>query len=161
MPYNNKKPSSKIVLIGLAFPIILIAALDYSINGTIPNFAIDDLNPRIANSALTAFILASTVLLGNMFFYGESRNRPLAPIFAMIIAVSVGVLATIFFINQGPMLLEGNGSVRAQLVYNIAHTIVSITALILSLLIAIGLLFSALTHSPSKFSKSYWSVEEE
>tara|TARA_Y200000002_G_C22544063_1_gene605308 strand:+ start:436 stop:921 length:486 start_codon:yes stop_codon:yes gene_type:complete len=161
MPYSNKKPSSKIVLIGLAFPIILIAALDYSINGTIPNFAIDDLNPRIANSALTAFILASTVLLGNMFFYGESRNRPLAPIFAMIIAVSVGVLATIFFINQGPMLLEGNGSVRAQLVYNIAHTIVSITALILSLLIAIGLLFSALTHSPSKFSKSYWSVEEE
>ena len=161
MPSSEKKPSSKIVIIGLAFPIILIAALDYSINGSIPNFAIDDLNPRVANSALTAFILASTVLLGNMFFYGESRNRPLAPIFAMIIAVSVGVLATIFFINQGPMLLEDNGSVRAQLVYNIAHTIVSITGLILSLLISIGLLFSALTHSPSKFTKSYWSVEEE
>ena len=161
MPSSQKKPSSKIVLIGLAFPIILIAALDYSINGSIPNFAIDDLNPRVANSALTAFILASTVLLGNMFFYGESRNRPLAPIFAMIIAVSVGVLATIFFINQGPMLLEGNGSVRAQLVYNIAHTIVSLTALILSLMITLGLLFSAITHSPSKFTKSYWSIEEE
>ena len=161
MPSSEKKPSSKIVLIGLAFPIILIAALDYSINGSIPNFAIDDLNPRVANSALTAFILASTVLLGNMFFYGESRNRPLAPIFAMIIAVSVGVLATIFFINQGPMLLEGNGSVRAQLVYNIAHTIVSLTALILSLMITLGLLFSAITHSPSKFTKSYWSIEEE
>ena len=161
MPSSEKKPSSKIVLIGLAFPIILIAALDYSINGSIPNFAIDDLNPRVANSALTAFILASTVLLGNMFFYGESRNRPLAPIFAMIIAVSVGVLATIFFINQGPMLLEGNGSVRAQLVYNIAHTIVSLTALILSLMMALGLLFSTITHSPSKFTKSYWSIEEE
>lgn len=161
MPSRENKPSSKIVLIGLVFPIILIAALDYSINGSIPNFAIDDLNPRVANSALTAFILASTVLLGNMFFYGESRNRPLAPIFAMIIAVSVGVLATIFFINQGPMLLEGNGSVRAQLVYNIAHTIVSLTALILSLMIALGVLFSAITHSPSKFTKSYWSIEEE
>jgi len=161
MPSSEKKPSSKIVLIGLVFPIILIAALDYSINGSIPNFAIDDLNPRVANSALTAFILASTVLLGNMFFYGESRNRPLAPIFAMIIAVSVGVLATIFFINQGPMLLEGNGSVRAQLVYNIAHTIVSLTALILSLMMALGLLFSTITHSPSKFTKSYWSIEEE
>ena len=113
MPSSEKKPSSKIVLIGLAFPIILIAALDYSINGSIPNFAIDDLNPRVANSALTAFILASTVLLGNMFFYGESRNRPLSPIIAMIIAVSVGVLATIFFINQGPMLLEGNVWCRA------------------------------------------------
>ena len=130
-------------------------------NGTIPNFGIDEINPRIANSALTAFILASTVLLGNMFFYGESRKRPLAPIFAMILSVLVGVLATIFFINQGPMLLEGNGSVRAQMVYNIAHTIVSLSALILSLLIALGLLFSSITHSSSKISKTYLSIEEE
>ena len=96
-----------------------------------------------------------------MFFYGESRNRPLAPIFAMIIAVLVGILATIFFINQGPMLLEGNGSVRAQLVYNIAHTIVSLSALILSLFIALGLLFSTITHAPSKLTKSYMALEEE
>ena len=161
MPKDGRKVSSKVVAIGLAFPIILVAALDYSLNDSIPNFGIEELNPRVANSALTAFILASTVLLGNMFFYGESRNRPLAPIFAMVIAVLVGVLATIFFINQGPMLLEENGSVRAQLVYNIAHTIVSITALTLSLLITLGILFSVITHSPSKISKSYLLVEEE
>jgi len=161
MPKDGRKVTSKVVAIGLAFPIILVAALDYSINDSIPNFGIEELNPRVANSALTAFILASTVLLGNMFFYGESRNRPLAPIFAMVIAVLVGVLATIFFINQGPMLLEENGSVRAQLVYNIAHTIVSITALSLSLLITLGILFSVITHSPSKISKSYLLVEEE
>ena len=161
MPKDGRKVSSKVVAIGLAFPIILVAALDYSLNDSIPNFGIEELNPRIANSALTAFILASTVLLGNMFFYGESRNRPLAPIFAMVIAVLVGVLATIFFINQGPMLLEENGSVRAQLVYNIAHTIVSITALSLSLLITLGILFSVITHSPSKISKSYLVMEEE
>tara|TARA_B100000900_G_scaffold414961_1_gene443230 strand:+ start:2119 stop:2604 length:486 start_codon:yes stop_codon:yes gene_type:complete len=161
MPKDGRKVSSKVVAIGLAFPIILVAALDYSLNDSIPNFGIEELNPRVANSALTAFILASTVLLGNMFFYGESRNRPLAPIFAMVIAVLVGVLATIFFINQGPMLLEENGSVRAQLVYNIAHTIVSITALSLSLLITLGILFSVITHSPSKISKSYLVMEEE
>ena len=161
MPKDGRKVTSKVVAIGLAFPIILVAALDYSLNDSIPNFGIEELNPRVANSALTAFILASTVLLGNMFFYGESRNRPLAPIFAMVIAVLVGVLATIFFINQGPMLLEENGSVRAQLVYNIAHTIVSITALSLSLLITLGILFSVITHSPSKISKSYLLVEEE
>ena len=161
MPKDGRKVSSKVVAIGLAFPIILVAALDYSLNDSILNFGIEELNPRVANSALTAFILASTVLLGNMFFYGESRNRPLAPIFAMVIAVLVGVLATIFFINQGPMLLEENGSVRAQLVYNIAHTIVSITALSLSLLITLGILFSVITHSPSKISKSYLLVEEE
>ena len=161
MPKDGRKVSSKVVAIGLAFPIILVAALDYSLNDSIPNFGIEELNPRVANSALTAFILASTVLLGNIFFYGESRNRPLAPIFAMVIAVLVGVLATIFFINQGQMLLEENGSVRAQLVYNIAHTIVSITALSLSLLITLGILFSVITHSPSKISKSYLLVEEE
>jgi len=161
MPKDGRKVSSKVVAIGLAFPIILVAALDYSLNDSIPNFGIEELNPRVANSALTAFILASTVLLGNMFFYGESRNRPLAPIFAMVIAVLVGVLATIFFINQGPMLLEENGSVRAQLVYNIAHTIVSITALSLSLMITLGILFSVITHSPSKISKSYLVMEEE
>ena len=161
MPKDGRKVSSKVVAVGLAFPIILVAALDYSLNDSIPNFGIEELNPRVANSALTAFILASTVLLGNMFFYGESRNRPLAPIFAMVIAVLVGVLATIFFINQGPMLLEENGSVRAQLVYNIAHTIVSITALSLSLMITLGILFSVITHSPSKISKSYLVMEEE
>ena len=161
MANDENKPGSKIVLIGLVFPIILVFALDYTINGSIQNFGIDEINPRIANSALTAYILASTVLLGNMFFYGESRQRPLAPIFAMIISVLVGVLATIFFINQGPMLLEGNGSVRAQMVYNIAHTIVSLSALMLSVFIALGLLFSSITHAPSKISKSYSAVEEE
>lgn len=161
MADNENKPGSKIVLIGLIFPIILVFAIDYSVNGTIQNFGIDQINPRIANSALTAYILASTVLLGNMFFYGESRKRPMAPIFAMIISVLVGVLATIFFINQGPMLLEGNGSVRAQMVYNVAHTIVSLSALILSLFIALGLLFSSITHGPTKISKSYLMIEEE
>ena len=161
MANNENKPGSKIVLIGLIFPIILVFSIDYFVNGTIPNFGVDQINPRIANSALTAYILASTVLLGNMFFYGESRKRPMAPIFAMIISVLVGVLATIFFINQGPMLLEGNGSVRAQMVYNVAHTIVSLSALVLSLFIALGLLFSSITHAPSKISKSYTLIEEE
>jgi len=158
---NQTKPSAKVVLVGLLFPVIFIVALDYSLNGSIPNFGIDELNPRIANSALSAFILFSTLLLGNMFFYGESRNRPLAPIFSMAIAVMVGILATIFFINQGPMLLEGNGSVRAQLVYNIAHTIVSIIALSVSGLVTLGLMFSAITNSPSKINNFNLASEEE
>ena len=157
----DNKPSSKVVFIGLLFPVILIVAIDYSMNGEIANFGMDDLNPRIANSALTAFILCSTFLLGNMFFYGESRKRPLAPLFGMGIAVIVGVFATIFFINQGPMLLEGNGSVRAQLVYNISHTIVSIIALIFSVLITLGVLFSTITHSPSKIRKTVVITEED
>lgn len=158
---SDNKPSSKVVVIGLLFPIISIIAIDFTMNGKIPNFGTEEINPRIANSALTAFILCSTFLLGNMFFYGESRKRPLAPIFGMTVAVFVGVLATIFFINQGPMLLEGNGSIRAQLVYNISHTIVSIIALGFSVIITLGVLFSTITHSPSKIQKTLIALEEE
>ena len=115
---------------------------------------------NVIDSVLTSFILVSTFLLGNMFFYGESRKRPLAPIFGMVVAVLIGLFATVFFINQGPMLLEGNGSVRAQLVYNIGHTIVSILALTLSLIITLGILFSTITHSSSKISNTYFFEEE-
>jgi len=156
---EGKKTSLRLVVSGLLFPIALILAIDYSMHG-FPDLSMDNINPRIANSTLTAFILCSTFLLGNMYFYGESRNRPLAPLFAMIIAISVGFGTTIFFIEQGDMLLEDNGSVIAQLVYNISHTIVSIFALMLAFGIAIGILFSSLTHSKAKISGTKLSEEE-
>tara|TARA_B100000609_G_scaffold198858_1_gene199621 strand:- start:2082 stop:2564 length:483 start_codon:yes stop_codon:yes gene_type:complete len=158
---SENKPSIKVVLIGAILPVFSIVAIDYTLNGGIPNFGMAEINPRIANSALTSFILVSIFLLGNMFFYGESRNRPMAPIYGMIIAVVVGVLAAIFFINQGPMLLEGNGSVRAQLVYNTAHTIVSIIALAFSALVTLGILFSAMTHSSPRIDNTHMNSEEE
>jgi len=156
---ETKKTSLKLVASGLLFPISLILAIDYSMHG-FPGLSTDIINPRIANSTLTAFILSSTFLLGNMYFYGESRNRPLAPLFSMFIAILVGLGATIFFINQGEMLLEDNGSVIAQLVYNISHTIVSIFAVLLAFGVAIGLLFSSLTHSKSKISETKFHEEE-
>jgi len=58
------------------------------------------------------------------------------------------------------MLLEDNGSVIAQLVYNISHTILSIFALMLAFGIAIGILFSSLTHSKAKISGTKLSEEE-
>ena len=156
---ETKKTSLKLVVSGLFFPIALILAIDYSMHG-FPGLSTDIINPRIANSTLTAFILCSSFLLGNMYFYGESRNRPLAPLFSMILAILVGFGATIFFIKQGEMLLEDNGSVIAQLVYNISHTIVSIFAVLLAFGVAIGILFSSLTHSKSKISETKFYEEE-
>ena len=156
---EGKKTSLRLVISGLLFPIALILAIDYSMHG-FPDLSMDNINPRIANSTLTAFILASTFLLGNMYFYGESRDRPLAPLFAMVIAILVGFGTTIFFIEQGDILLEDNGSIIAQLVYNISHTIVSIFALILAFGIAIGILFYSLTHSKSKINEGKLSEEE-
>lgn len=156
---EGKKTSLRLVISGLLFPIALILAIDYSMHG-FPDLSMDNINPRIANSTLTAFILGSTFLLGNMYFYGESRGRPLAPLFAMVIAILVGFGTTIFFIEQGDILLEDNGSIIAQLVYNISHTIVSIFALMLAFGIAIGILFSSLTHSKSKINEAKLSEEE-
>ena len=156
---EGKKTSLRLVISGLLFPIALILAIDYSMHG-FPDLSMDNINPRIANSTLTAFILGSTFLLGNMYFYGESRDRPLAPLFAMVIAILVGFGTTIFFIEQGDILLEDNGSIIAQLVYNISHTIVSIFALILAFGIAIGILFSSLTHSKSEINEAKLSEEE-
>ena len=108
---EGKKTSLRLVISGLLFPIALILAIDYSMHG-FPDLSMDNINPRIANSTLTAFILGSTFLLGNMYFYGESRDRPLAPLFAMVIAILVGFGTTIFFIEQGDILLEDNGSIK-------------------------------------------------
>ena len=54
-----------------------------------------------------------------MFFYGESRKRPLAP--SLVYTAVLVIAATIFFINQGPMLLEGNGSVLATSLQYLTH----------------------------------------
>ena len=53
MAENENKPGSKIVLIGLIFPIILVFAIDYSVNGTIPNFGKDCGVPPVQVAAAT------------------------------------------------------------------------------------------------------------
>ena len=72
----------------------------------------------------------------------------------MLLSVIIGILATSFFISIGPMLLEDNGSVRAQMVYNIAHLIVSVYAISFSAIIGIGILFATITHSKSRIKDS-------
>ena len=57
---ENNKPSAKVVLIGLLFPVILIIALDYTINGEIPGFGIDDL---IKNCQFCIDIIHSSINL--------------------------------------------------------------------------------------------------
>ena len=94
--------------------------------------------------------LGSIILLGNLFFYADSRKRPLAPLFGMILAVLLGMLATTTLIGMGPMLLEANGSVIAQTVYNIGHTIVSFFAIALASIVCIGAMFATLTSGKKR-----------
>jgi len=74
----------------------------------------------------------------------------MAPLFGMILAVLIGIFATLFLIGMGPMLLEANGSVRAQTVYNIGHTIVSFIAISLAIAVCVGSMFAALTNGKKR-----------
>ena len=140
----------KILLMSFLLPIIVIWIIDSTLKGDFSSFDTSDSFTRFANAILTSYTLGSLVLLGNLFFYADSRKRPLAPLFGMVLAVLIGILATLALIGMGPMLLEANGSVIAQTVYNIGHTIVSFLAISLAVAVCIGSMFATLTNGKKR-----------
>ncbi|MAR94404.1 MAG: hypothetical protein CMA45_04965 [Euryarchaeota archaeon] len=131
-------------------PIIVIWIIDSTLKGDFSSFDTSDSFTRFANAILTSYTLGSLFLLGNLFFYADSRKRPLAPLVGMVLAVLIGVLSTFVLIGMGPMLLEANGSVIAQTVYNIGHTIVSFLAISLAVAVCIGSMFATLTNGKKR-----------
>jgi len=146
------------MLFAFSLPPLLILAIDMTFYGGFKGIDTGVSFTRFANATLTAYTLCSLFLLGNLFFYGESRNRPWAPLVGMIMATAFGILATIFFLGQGSMLLENNGSVRAQAIYNIVHMFVSSGAVLLAVSVALGVTFSAIT---SQKQRTDFELEEE
>ena len=140
----------KILFIAFLLPIFVIWIIDSTLKGDFSSFDTSDSFTRFANAILTSYTLGSVILLGNLFFYADSRKRPMAPLFGMILAVLIGIFATLFLIGMGPMLLEANGSVRAQTVYNIGHTIVSFIAISLAIAVCVGSMFAALTNGKKR-----------
>lgn len=147
-------------MMALAFvlPLLVILAIEITLSSGIEGFDGDEAFTRFANATLTSYTLLSLLLLGNLFFYGESRNRPLAPLVGMFCASLLGVAATFFFINQGPMLLEDNGSAQAQAIYNIVHTLVSAGAVAFAVCVSLGSMFSAITSQKRRIN---FTFEEE
>lgn len=148
----------RMIFLAFLLPPLLILALDITFYGSFKGIDSGVSFTRFANATLTAYTLCSLFLLGNLFFYGESRNRPLAPLVGMVVATLLGISATVFFIGQGPMLLEDNGSVQAQAIYNIVHMFVSSGAILMSVCVALGITFSAIT---SQKPRSDFDLEEE
>ena len=142
--------SLKLISIAFLLPIVLIWVIDSSLKGDFSNLDTSDSFTRFANAILTSYILGSIILLGNLFFYADSRKRPLAPLIGMVLAVSIGVAATLALIGMGPMLLEANGSVMAQTVYYMGHTIVSFLAISLAVAICVGSMFATLTNGKKR-----------
>ena len=94
----------KILFMSFLLPIIVIWIIDSTLKGDFSSFDTSDSFTRFANAILTSYTLGSLVLLGNLFFYADSRKRPLAPLFGMVLAVLIGILSTFVLIGMGQNL---------------------------------------------------------
>ena len=105
---------------------------------------------RFVNAMLTSFTLVSFVLLTTLFAYGDARKRPLAPLFGMVLMVGAGGLITYFFLAQGDLLMENNGSIRAQALSNIIRFGTTVLAMTMAMVVVGGTLLASLLNSPQK-----------
>jgi len=138
---NKSLASWKLLLFAGALPILVILALNLSLGEGIHKEAFK----RFANSILTSYIVVGLILLGNLFFYADSRHRPLAPLVGMLVAVSFGVLVVWSLTSYDDLLLEANSGLRSQLLSNIVRLLVGITGMSVAALFAVGFTFAMIT----------------
>ena len=105
---------------------------------------------RFTNALLTSFTLFSFMLLLTLFVYGDARKRPYAPLIGMLMSVLLGLGLTLFFLAQGELLMEDNGSVRAQALSNAIRFGTTIIGLGLAVVIVAGTLFASLMNGPNR-----------
>ena len=74
----------------------------------------------------------------------------LAPLVGMFLSVLLGAGLTVFFLSQGELLMEDNGSVRAQALSNLIRFGTTIIGLGLATLVVAGTLFASLMNSPPR-----------
>jgi len=103
---------------------------------------------RFTNSLLTSFTLFSFMLLLTLFVYGDARKRPIAPLVGMLMSVLLGLGLTLFFLAQGELLMEDNGSVRAQALSNTIRFGTTVIGLSLAVVVVGGTLFASLMNGP-------------
>ena len=105
---------------------------------------------RFTNALLTSFTLFSFMLLLTVFVYGDARKRPIAPLVGMLMSVLLGLGLTLFFLAQGELLMEDNGSVRAQALSNTIRFGTTIIGLGLAVVVVAGTLFASLMNRPGQ-----------
>lgn len=138
---SNTGSPWKLLSLAAVLPILVIVAIDISLG--------DDIHPdsfkRFGNALLTSYVLTGLLLMGNLFFYADSRHRPLAPFVGMMFAVGIGVLISWSLVSYDDLLLEDNSGMRAQMLSNIVRLMVSSTAMLLASMLAIGTTFAMIT----------------
>jgi hypothetical protein len=136
----------KIIIMAISAPSLLLMIIAVLMGDDITSQAFK----RFGNALITGYTFSAGLLFINMFFYADSRHRPLAPLFGMMMATFLGSIITLWLLSQGDLLLEENGSVRAQALSNIVRILVSLVALIIAVAVALGGTFVAITSRPKR-----------
>lgn len=105
---------------------------------------------RFTNALLTSFTLFSFMLLLTLFVYGDARKRPIAPLLGMCMSVLLGIGLSVFFLSQGELLMEDNGSVRAQALSNTIRFGTTVLGIALAVVVVAGTLFASIMNGPSQ-----------
>ncbi len=138
---RHSKSSWRLLALAAILPILVLVAIDVSLDN---NFHPESFK-RFGNAVLTSYIIVGLILIGNLFFYADSRHRPSAPFVGMFFALAIGMLIAWALISQGDLLLEANSGLRAQMLSNVVHLLVSGTAMLVASLLAVGFTFAAIT----------------
>ena len=138
--------SWKLLVLAASLPVLVLVAINVSLG--------DDFHPdsfkRFGNALLTSYVVVGILLIGNLFFYADSRHRPFAPLVGMVFALSVGLLISWILISYQNLLLEANSGLRAQMLSNVVRLLVSVTAMGLASILAIGTTFALITGRPRR-----------
>ncbi|MCS5534146.1 MAG: hypothetical protein NZ736_07815 [Candidatus Poseidoniaceae archaeon] len=136
----------KVIVMAISVPPLLLMIIGALLGDDISNLAFK----RFGNALITGYTFSTGLLFINMFFYADSRQRPLAPLFGMLLATIFGTMITLWLLSQGDLLLEDNGSARAQALSNIVRILVSSLALIMAVVVSVGGVFVAITSRPNR-----------
>ena len=136
----------KVIVMAISVPPLLLMIFAAILGDDISNQAFK----RFGNALITGYTFSTGLLFINMFFYADSRQRPLAPLFGMLLATMFGTLITLWLLSQGDLLLEENGSVRAQALSNIVRILVSSLAMVMAVVVSVGGVFVAITSRPNR-----------
>jgi len=145
---SEDTPQASIALLAVSFLLfpLGICALALALHDDIT----DGTFKRFANSLLTSYTIGSFLLLFSLFIYGDKRKRPVAPLIGMFGAALVGVIISFMLLSQGDLLMEDNGSIRAQALSNIIRFSTSVIAIGVSVLLVGGIAFASLMNGPVK-----------
>jgi hypothetical protein len=101
---------------------------------------------RFTNALLTSFSVSAAVLTIAMWSYADSRERPMAPIFAIGLMAMIGAILIFTALSfAGDLMLEANGTPMAQILYNIVQLLVIFSAIAIAGGLVLGTAFSLIT----------------